>query len=636
MPHRLTGPRPGRRPVLVAATGIVLAAGCLLPAGASSTSLPERTLRVSTAAGGGDAAGASQNPVVSVDGRFAAFESTAPGLADGDTNGDVSDIVAVDLTTKARRLVSENGDGPSLTPSISGDGRVVAFTSYATNFAGGGDTNGQPDVFVRDGRGAIVRASTAFDGGLANGPSYQPDISSDGRWVVFTSEASNIVQGDSNGKADVFARNLTTNRTLLVSTGKAASNSRSSQPAVSRDGRYVVFESAATNLVDKDSNGVSDVFIRDQVAERTERVSVATDGTQQDKAVSPPFTMAPDLSADGRYVVFESDATKLTTQDANKRTDIFLRDVRAKTTRLVSASSVNVQGNNDSFNPRISANGQFLTFQSFASNFVPPDEDGVGEDVFVRDLRGGATSVASITSTGGLPTGGPEGQFLQRPAISNDGRVAVFAATSSNLVPGDTNNAADVFVRRMDAPATKLERRPTSKRLSFTVSADDPKADLFLCKLDSQPAFYCKPTTSIRAVYGKRLTVRATGAGMLVDPEGVDIAPRKDARRPTIRVTQPRGRSLRVVRGRAADRGSGLARVEVSVVYFSLKGCQLFTGRRFETTNCLRQSFVAAKGLRRWTLRLPRSIKGPIVIKARSVDRAGNRSTTVQRAVVLA
>lgn len=633
--------RPARRRALVALPPVAVAlaaTAALLPTSSPAVSLPDRTLRVSTDLALGDSDGASQNPSLSVDGRTLAMETTAPDVVPDDLNGPVSDIVGIDLVTGVRRLVTEaagGADGPSVNPSISGDGRVIAFVSAATNLVPG-DTNGRADVFVRSGRSAVVTASVAPDGSPANGPSYQPDMSNDGRFVVFTSEASNLVAGDTNGRADVFARDLATGRTELVSRSSTGGpvNGRSSQPAVSGDGRIVTFESAGTNLVAKDTNGVADVFVRDRATAKTERISVSTSGGQQDKAVPVPFTMIPDLSRDGRYVVFESDATKLTAADGNGRTDVFLRDRKSKTTRIVSASSYNVQGDNDSFNPRITANGRYVAFQSFATNLVAKGDDGPREDLFVRDLKAQSTAVATVANRGRRSA--PPAQFLQRPAVSNDARVVAFASNVADLVPNDGNGAADVFLRRLDAPATRVIRKATKKRRSITVGADDPATTRYLCRVDQETPFDCGPTIRFRT--GSVLTVRAGGPGLLHDPDGVRVRMSNDRRRPTVRIRAIRGKSVRVIRGTASDRGgSGLRRVEVSVGVFAGKAfrCRNFDGRKFVLEACTNVRYITATGRTRWTLRLPRSVKGIIGITARSVDGAGNRSTIARRAVVL-
>ena len=185
-------------------------------------------------------------------------------------------------------------------------------------------------------------------------------------------------------------------------------------------------------------------------------------GRQQNAAVADPFSQMSDVSRDGRYVVFDSDATNLVRADGNQHTDVFLRDLRRRTTVLVSASSLNVQGNNDSFSPLISANGRIVAFQSLATNMAPGD--GPREDVFVRDLAQRTTSVVDVADDGSARAPELVPQLLQRPALSADGRIAAFSSTAPNLVPGDTNGREDVFVRLLDAPQTDLLRKTAGRR----------------------------------------------------------------------------------------------------------------------------------------------------------------------------
>ncbi|HYF25401.1 MAG TPA: hypothetical protein VD931_06650 [Baekduia sp.] len=628
-------PRPGRR---LAALVAPLAAGLVIaPAASDAISLKQRTYRISVTPAGLDTGGASQEPALSVDGRTVAFATTGADVVADDANGPVSDIVAADLATGLRRLVSEapgGADGPSVTPTVSGNGQVVAFATYATNLVAG-DTNGHPDVVVRDGRKAPVLVSVGLGGAPADGPSYQPDVSSDGRWVAFTSEATNLVPNDRNGRPDVFARHLQSGRTVLVSRamgGDATAGGRSSQPAISADGRYVAFESAAADLVPRDNNGISDVFVRDVVAAKTERVSVTSRERQQNKSVPPAFSIAPDISNDGRFVVFESDATNLGTRDTNQRTDVFLRDRREGTTRIVSASTTNVQGNNDSFNPRIAAGGDFIAFQSFASNLVHPGDDPAREDVFVRDLRTGTTTVANVTASGAPRQAELSGQFLQRPALSTDGRVVAFATTVANMVPNDGNGVADVFVRRLDPPVTRIRQR---SRTAVRISADDPAATRFVCRVDRRDPYLCDSTPAVTA-RGRSLTIRAGGPGLLFDPEGVRVALRPDRRRPTVRISAPGRGALRTIRGAARDTGgAGLDRVTVSVTYQSRGRCRSFDGERFvRARSCATRRFVPATGRRSWRLRLPRAIRGAVIVYARSYDASGNRSPTARRVIL--
>src|SRR3954451_23163109 len=189
---------------------------------AGATSLPDRTFRVSTAPDFGELSGDSGDTSLSADGQIIAFASTASGFMAADANGATRDVFTFNVTTGERRLISAapgGADGASSSPAISADGTRVAFASSATNLVAG-DANGAGDIFLTDRDGAVTRVSVAADGGDANGPSASPDVSADGRFVVFESAASNLVAGDSDGVADVFVRDLQTGRTALVSTAR--------------------------------------------------------------------------------------------------------------------------------------------------------------------------------------------------------------------------------------------------------------------------------------------------------------------------------------------------------------------------------------------------------------------------------
>lgn len=612
--------------------GAALAAALVaFPGAAGATSIDLRTLPLSTGFAFRPADGPSADPVLNATGLVAAFDTAATNIAPGDGNGPVRDVVRVDTASGQRRIASlapggAPADGPSADPAIDAGGGDVAFTSLATNLVPG-DVNGAADVFVFDVNAGVTMVSTRPDGRPGNRPSGNADISADGRFVVFESAASDLVLDDTNGVQDIFVQDLQTRFTQRVSLsadGKQVSQP-SSNPAISADGRVVSFESGANDLVDGDTNRVADVFVRDLRRDTTERVSVPTRKGQQDKAVSKPFRTVSDLDRTGRRVVFESEATNLTPDDTNRRSDIFLRDRRRRTTTLVSANSVNVQGNNDSVAPSLSPSGRYLAFQSFATNLAP--RDATGADVFARDLTLLATTSATLTEKGDKR--GPEPQLLQRPSISDDGGRLAFASAAPNLAPGDANGAADVFTRLLTPPGTSLAARG---RTTVTAKADDPLAGRFLCDLDGQPPFACGPKVSLTQP-GRRLTIRATGLGMLPDPRGVTLAVRSRSR-PGVRITGvPAVRAQRTIRGVVT--GGTATRVLVSVTYVTVaRKCFFLSGTRYRPTgNCETRRTISVPVVNgRFALVLPRRLpQAYVVATAQSVDASGRRSKLVVR-----
>jgi Tol biopolymer transport system component len=325
--------------------------------------------------------------------------------------------------------------------SISADGRFVAFDSYATNLVPG-DTNGFIDVFVRDRQsGTTERVSVATGGTQGNNYSCAPLISADGRYIAFTSYAFDLVPGDTNGFADVFVRDRQSGTTQRVSvdSGGAQGNRDSGGTSISADGRYVAFSSEASNLVSGDTNGFFDVFVRDRQNATTERVSVDSGGAQGNGN-----SARASISADGRYVAFKSIATNLVPGDTNALDDVFVRDRQSGTTERVSVDSGGAQGNansEDYCSPSISADGRYVAFGSYATNLVPGDTNGF-TDVFVRDRQSATTERVSVNSGGAQGN-----SYSLSPSISADGRYVAFDSSATNLVPGDTNGLYDVFVR---------------------------------------------------------------------------------------------------------------------------------------------------------------------------------------------
>jgi Tol biopolymer transport system component len=377
-----------------------------------------------------------EDPEISSDGRFVAFDSEAPNLVAGDTNG-VRDVFVRDRVagTTERVSVTNGGaqaNGESLMGAISSDGRFVAFDSEAPNLVAG-DTNRKSDVFVRDRvAGTTERVSIGRRGAQANEDSSVGAISADGRFVAFESDATNLVAGGMNQLNGIFVRDRVAGTTerVSVASGGAPANNDSSWPWISADGRFVVFDSFASNLVVGDTNRKGDVFVRDRAAGTTERVSVATGGAQANDESGISVRAA---SADGRFVGFESDATNLVAGDTNGVRDVFVRDRVAGTTERVDIGRGGAQANLESLMGAISADGRFVVFDSEAPNLVADDTNGRW-DVFVRDRVAGTTERASVANGGAQANDGSDWS-----SISADGRFVAFGSDATNLVVGDTN-----------------------------------------------------------------------------------------------------------------------------------------------------------------------------------------------------
>jgi Tol biopolymer transport system component len=428
----------------------------LVTSTACTTAQIKGTRRVSVATNGTQADLRSKQPSISADGRYVAFASDASTLVDGDFNG-VTDIFVRDLVknTATRLSVSTagiEGDKASYWPFISSDGRYVTFTSEADNLVDS-DTNGVGDVFVHDIKtGETQLISQAVDGSIGNDLSFWSSISSDGRYLAFMSSATNLVQSDSNDTWDIFLRDRKTGQTSLVSSGYdgTPANSQSEYPVISADGGYVAFASDATNIVEGDTNGTRDVFEYDRQSGKAIRVSLASDGTQADQG-NAAFVIS--ISSDGKFVAFPSLATNLVPDDTNQVWDIFVHDRDKGETTRVSVSSDGKQSNADSIGVSISADGRYVTFGSNATNLVSQDLNGV-MDVFVHDRQSGQTELVSIATDGkqgneasGFTLIAREGvDFAYGTQISSDGNTVAFMSTASNLVVDDTNANQDIFV----------------------------------------------------------------------------------------------------------------------------------------------------------------------------------------------
>lgn len=347
----------------------------------------------------------------------------------------------------SKNSVGTLGDGDSFGGSISADGNIVAYVSVATNLIAG-DTNGFGDIYVHDfDLDTIERVSISSLGAQSDGDSYAPIVSSDGRYVAFMSEATNLVAGDTNAVTDVFMydRDNDTIELISVADDGGIADDESSYPTISADGRYVVFNSTASDIVAGDTNAVGDVFLRDRDLGTTVRVSVNSDEEELDGDSS-----AGTISKNGRYVIFESfNSTNATADVLNNAQNIYLRDLTLGTTELISVSSSEVSGNGSSFlnvpANAVTDDGKYVLFGSNATNLVSGDTNGVG-DVFLRDRDLGTTTRINV-SEAGVET---DGESVQ-DSIDSGGRFISFRSESNLLVPEDTTSGEyDVFVYDME------------------------------------------------------------------------------------------------------------------------------------------------------------------------------------------
>jgi Tol biopolymer transport system component len=433
--------------------------GCVAAVGASSqvpagaTAGATTTIEsVSTTGSQGDLY--SYAVAISAHGRYVLFSSDADNLVANDTNEQTDAFVRDRVTGRTTRVsVSSTGAqarrssdpfGGSKAGGITADGRYVVFRSDASNLVAG-DTNRAEDIFVHDRKtGRTSRVSVTSGGRQANGASGFPVISADGHYVAFVSSASNLVAHDTNGAADVFVHNLVTGRTRRVSVSSRGrqANAECDEPSISRHGRYVAFASPASNLVANDTNGLSDVFVRDRRTGRIHRVSITSRGAQSDGSSTGTGSNAPAISADGRFVAFHSDASNLVPRDTNRAFDIFVHDRTTGATQRVSVGPNGRQANAESLGPpTISADGRYVAFASLASNLVAGDQNDT-TDAVIRDRVAHTTILASLSSTGEQ---GNDGSWPA--AFSADSRYLAFSSWAGNLVPDDASPGPDVFVR---------------------------------------------------------------------------------------------------------------------------------------------------------------------------------------------
>ncbi len=383
--------------------------------------------------------GGSYDADVSDDGRYVAFDSRMPNLAPDDTDDD--DVFIRDLETGVTELVSVDSDehagvGTSHDPAVSADGSVVVFASYSSLV--GDDGNGVQDIYVRDRvAGTTERVSVDANGTEADGASYEPDVSADGRLVTFRSSATNLVADDTNGSSDIFVHDRDTGVTERVSldeNGAQVADSNAFQPSISGNGIHVAFRSLSSGFVSGDTNSGYDIFVHDRVVGSTTRVSVDALGNEASGS-----SHTPSLDYDGSHIAFQSSADDLVAGDSHS-VDVFVKNLSNGIVELVSVDSDEVHVSGSSSDPRISSLGTKIVFTSSAP--YSPIDSGTGSDVYLRDISAGTTTLVSV-NTAGLSSDGSS----VFPTVSSDGSVVAFESKATDLVADDTNNVDDIFVR---------------------------------------------------------------------------------------------------------------------------------------------------------------------------------------------
>ncbi len=477
------------------------------------------TTRLDTDSSGVVGNGFATAVVISADGRYVAFDSEATNLVAGDTNGFRDTFIKDTVTGGISRIGTDSSGGQgnfiSEISAISSDGRYVAFNSTSTNLVTG-DTNGVQDSFIKDTlTGVTTRISTDSSGDQANSNSNVFAISTDGRYVAFNSNATNLVAGDTNGVQDSFIKDMLTGVTTRVSTDSLGvqGNSTSSVASISADGRYVAFYSNATNLVAGDTNGASDIFIKDMETGVTTRVSTDSSGVQGNG-----HSTGVAISADGRYVAFNSNATNLVAGDTNGAPDTFIKDTLTGITTMINTDSSGVQGDDESFIVGLSADGRYVAFSSFATNLDAGDTNGT-LSFFRKDTLTGITTLISLDNLGGQ--GGSE---QSGGGISADGNYGVFLDDSGEVFLRDLSTtgiqqiSGMVVSNQASAKVTlDLAKRYQEEISSYMagIGAGISRATTFMSTLQTASENYASAASQITDVDVAEETARLASTSIL-------------------------------------------------------------------------------------------------------------------------
>ena len=462
---------------------------------ASAIAAQGSTHLASRAPGGVQGNGYSGSPTLSTDGRFLCFQSSALNLT-GDPAGNLQ-VVIKDLMTGTLEVMSRNvggqpGNGCACSPGYpTDDGRYVGFSTQATNLLTV-DANGSlADIFIRDRLTNTLELVSQSTGGVqANERCFIYDMTPDGIFVSITTLATNLYSGDTNGVFDVAVRDRLNGVTERISIGTLGTepNGESRGGPISADGRYVLFDSLASNLVSGDSNGFRDVFLRDRLAGTTTRVSVGMGGAEANG-----ISTAMGISDNGNQILIRSTASNLVIGDTNNVQDLFLIDLALGTTTLVHIGHMGQQATSNPNQAALSGDGRIVAFSSLANNLVPNDTNP-GSDLFVHDTLTSETILATVNSEGvqgaipcttviGSTTCG--GQYLGM-ALSSDGRVLAFDHTGGVLIPdgADVNGSArDILIHEWSPRVDALGPAQVGQPLQLQFSARFDPGELYVAAL---------------------------------------------------------------------------------------------------------------------------------------------------------
>jgi Tol biopolymer transport system component len=435
---------------------------CLLCLLLPASLLRAETSRVSVDSAEVQANASSDQAAISADGNFVAFASGATNLVAGDSNA-WRDIFVRDLTNGTSERVSVSSaaaqsNGDSREPSLSQDGRYVVFRSNALNLVGG-DSNNAYDIFVHDRLSHTTeRVSLTSSQEQANGNSYEPIVSADGVKVVFRSSATDLLGAgvDTNARDDFFLRDRnagSTTRLTVTSSAAQMTSGSCASPAISSDAEVIAFDCSDTNLggAGLDTNSYRDVFVRDVQAGSTARVSHSTSFGACDGD-----SYRPSVSGDGRYIAFDSNATNLVVDDSNLRSDIFVYDRDSQIMTKITHGLDGAESNGDSIYPTFSSDGSFIAFFSKATNLTTDNLSfSGGYLIYQYEVASGSISLVQTSSSGVADNWFD--LYGSRIAVSGDGSRVAFGTPGSNLIADDTNDVADIYLAADDCLSDSLK-----------------------------------------------------------------------------------------------------------------------------------------------------------------------------------